>query len=76
MAVGEEVMGMTEVTMRDVMAWLLAALESARNDPGDGNGATAALSYRHLWVRLGASPDDLAIKVVCFRSYPCASGSR
>ncbi len=43
-----------KVLLRDVLAWLQAAMEAAKADPGDGEGATTALSYRELRVDIMA----------------------
>jgi hypothetical protein len=45
------------VTLNQVLKWLATALDAARNDSGDGDGATTALSYRRLLVR-GTVPVD------------------
>jgi hypothetical protein len=49
-------MGMTQVTMQDVMDWLLAALDAARNDPGDEGDTVTARSYRKLDVTMAVNP--------------------
>ncbi len=43
------------VMMWDVLRWLAAAMDAARNDPGDEGDTVTALSYRRLEVRLVAS---------------------
>jgi hypothetical protein len=37
-----------KVLVKDVVRWLLAAIEAAEEDPGDTGGTTTALSYREL----------------------------
>ncbi len=39
---------MRKVSLKDVLAWLQAAMEAAQADPGDGKGTITALSYREL----------------------------
>jgi len=52
------------VTLRDVLAWLRAALDAAREDPGDGNGTVTALSHRRLEFTLTASPGQVRVEVI------------
>jgi hypothetical protein len=56
--------GMTQVTMRDVMRWLRAAFDAAREDPGDEGDTVTALSYRRLEFTLAASPGQVRVEVV------------
>ena len=44
------------VTLADVLGWLRAAMDAARNDPGDRDGFTSALSYRKLDVTIAVNP--------------------
>jgi hypothetical protein len=44
------------VTLADVLKWIAAALEAARNDPGDGNDTITTLSYRRLDVTMAVNP--------------------
>jgi hypothetical protein len=37
-----------QVVLADVLGWLREAMLAAKADPGDGEGATTALSYREL----------------------------
>jgi hypothetical protein len=45
----------TQVTMRDVLMWIVAALDAARGR-GDEDGTVTALSYRKLDVTMGVNP--------------------
>jgi hypothetical protein len=45
-----------EMTLQDVLKWAVVALDAARNDPGDGDGSTTALSYRKLDVTMAVNP--------------------
>ena len=52
------------VTLQDVLKWIAAAMDAARNDPGDEGETITALSYRRLEVALVASPGNLRVEAV------------
>jgi len=64
------------VTLQDVLKWVVAALDAARNDPGDEGGTITALSYRRLEVTFAASPGNLRMEVVTWNSEFAGGGRR
>jgi len=62
--------------MRDVMDWLRAAVDAAREDPGDGDGTVTALSYRRLEFTLAASPGQVRVEVVTWNRGFTGGGRR
>jgi len=52
------------VTLADVLEWLRAAMDAARNDPGDGEGTLTPSSYRRLEVTLAAGPGHVHVEVI------------
>ncbi len=63
---GVEVIGMakeaTEVTLNEVIGWLLAALEAARADTGGKGG-------RRLSIALDAKPGAMTVEVVTWNQW-------
>jgi hypothetical protein len=57
-------MRMKTVTLADVLRWVAAAMDAAREDHGDGEGATTALSYRRLEFTLVAGPGYVRVEVI------------
>jgi hypothetical protein len=64
------------VTLATVMEWLRAAMDAARNDPGDEGGTITALSYRRLEVTFAASPGNLRVEVVTWNREFAGGGRR
>jgi hypothetical protein len=64
------------VTLADVLGWLRAAMDTARNDQGDEGDTITALSYRRLEVALVASPGYLRIEVVTWNREFAGGGRR
>jgi hypothetical protein len=56
------------VLLQDVLNWIWAALEAAREDHGDEGGTTTALSYRRLEVTLAAMPGHPRVEVVTWNT--------
>jgi hypothetical protein len=56
-------MGNKKVLLKDVVAWLRAAMEAASRDPGDAGGDYTALSYRELRVAINTETGGLSIYV-------------
>jgi hypothetical protein len=52
-----------KVLLKDVVAWLRAAMEAANRDPGDAGGDYTALSYRELRVGINTETGGLSIYV-------------
>jgi len=56
-------MGKKQVLLKDVLAWLKAAFEEAKADPGDAGGNFTALSYRELRVEFVTEAGGLSVYV-------------
>jgi len=64
------------VTLADVLRWIAAAMDAAREDWGDGDGSITALSYRRLEVTFAASPGHLRVEVVTWNREFAGGGRR
>jgi hypothetical protein len=67
---------MTQVTMQDVMRWLRAAVDAAREDRGDGDGTVTALSYRRLEFTLATGLGQVRVEVVTWNRGSSGGGRR
>jgi len=64
------------VTLADVLRWVAAAMNAAREDRGDEGGATTALSYRRLEVTLAAGPGHVRVEVITWNREFTGGGRR
>jgi hypothetical protein len=61
-------MGKKRVLLKDVLSWLREAMRAAKADPGDGDGATTALSYRKLAVDITIETGGVTVVFVRTRN--------